>query len=103
MSLATSRQEGPQRPQNLSALGFSVGRPGLDPGTLGSDGARPSACAKIHLAWSDSSASPPTSAEILSNLGLGLHQWLHENSSRAVGTTQFENAVGDQFELRIQR
>ena len=84
------------------ALGFLVGRPGLDPGTLGSDQARPSASVKIHLTWSDGSANPPTSAEILSNLGLRLHQWLHETGSRVVGRIQFQNVDGDLFDIRIE-
>ena len=84
------------------ALGFLVGRPGLDPGTLGSDLTRPSASVKIHLTWSDPLANPPTSAEILTDLCLGLHQWLHEKSTGGVGTLRFENVEGEKFDLRIE-
>ena len=82
--------------------GECVGRPDLDPGTLGSDRTLPGASAIIHLTWSDPLVNPPTSAEILSNLVLGLHQWLHDSGSRAVRTIRFESVDGDHFELGIE-
>jgi hypothetical protein len=79
-----------------------MGRPGLDPGTFGSDRARPSASVTIHLTWSDPLGNPPTSAEILSNSDLGLRQSLQDSGSRAVGTIRFQNVDGDQFDLLVE-
>lgn len=79
-----------------------MNRPGLDPGTLGADLGRPSASLAVHLSWSEASANLPTSAEVLSNLGLRLHNWLHELGSGVVGVMQFESSDGTSFELRIE-
>lgn len=78
-----------------------VGRPGLDPGTLGSDQARPGASLKIHFTWSDSLAKPPTSAEILSSCGVRLHQRLHTTGSEVTGVMRHDGSGGESFELRI--
>jgi hypothetical protein len=79
-----------------------VGRPGLDPGTLGTKTDQPSASVIIQISWSEPSASPPTSEEILSNLGLRLQNWLQELGAGVVGVMRFENAEGASFELRIE-
>jgi len=79
-----------------------VGRPGLDPGTLGSRNGHPSASLVVHLSWSEASTSPPTSEEVLSNLGLRLHNWLHELGPGVATVMRFENADGTSFELGIQ-
>ena len=78
-----------------------VGRPGLDPGTLGSILGRPSASVDVHLSWLEGSASPPSSTEVLSNLGLRLQDWLHDAGFGVVGVMQFANSNGEKFELRI--
>ena len=80
----------------------SVGRPGLDPGTLGSRKGHPSASLVVHLSWSEASTSPPTSEEVLSNLGLRLQNWLHELGSGVVGVMRFENSDGASFQLEIE-
>ena len=80
---------------------YTVGRPGLDPGTLGSKIDHPSASVVIQISWSGTSAMPPTSEEILSNLGLRLQNWLHELGPGVVGVMRFESADGTSFELRI--
>jgi hypothetical protein len=79
-----------------------VGRPGLDPGTLGSIKAHPGVSLVVHLSWSGLSARPPSSEEVLSNLSLRLQDWLHELGSGVVGVMQFENADGALFQLRIE-
>ena len=79
-----------------------VGRPGLDPGTLGSKTDHPSASVAIQISWSDASTSPPSSEEVLSNLGLRLQKWLHELGSGVIGVMRFENADGASFELRVE-
>ena len=40
---------------------------------------------EIHLSWSEAAARPPASADVLSNLSLWLHNWLHEVGSGASG------------------
>jgi len=78
-------------------------RPGLDPGTLGLKIGRPSASLVVHLSWSEASANPPTFADVLSNLGLWLQNWLHELGSGVVAVMHFESSDGASFELRIER
>ncbi len=79
-----------------------VSHPGLDPGTLGPRNGNPSASLVVQISWSEALASPPTSEEVLSNLGLRLQNWLHELGSGVVGVMRFENADGASFELRIE-
>jgi len=79
-----------------------VSRPGLDSGTLGSIIGLPGASLVVHLSWLGPSARPPSSEEVLSNLGLRLQDWLHELGSGVVGVMQFENADGALFQLRIE-
>jgi hypothetical protein len=79
-----------------------VGRWGLDPGTLGANLTHPSASLSIHLSWSRALIHPPTSADVLSNLGLRLQNWPHELGSGVVGVMRFENSDGASFELRIE-
>ena len=87
---------------DLNPFVLLVGRPGLDPGTLGSIKDHPSASVAIQISWSAASANPPTSEEVLSNLGLRLQNWLQELGSGVVGVMRFENAEGSSFELRIE-
>ena len=53
-----------------------VGRPGLDPGTLGGTISGPSKSLEVCLSWSEDSSSPPTSASNSLNLLLRLSSWL---------------------------
>ena len=86
----------------LKPLGGALTCPGLDPGTLGLNLGRPSASLVIHISWSEASVNPPTSTEVLSNLGLRLQNWLHELGSGVIGVMQFENSDGASFKLRIE-
>jgi hypothetical protein len=54
-----------------------VGRPGLDPGTLGIEPDHPTASVIVRITWSESSLVPSSSTETLSNLIPWLHHWLH--------------------------
>src|SRR5277367_1347413 len=54
-----------------------VGRPGLDPGTLGIRQDHPTASVSVQITWLEEFKIPPTSTEILSNLIPWLHHWLH--------------------------
>jgi len=86
----------------LKPRGGALSCPGLDPGTLGLNLGRPSASLVVHCSWSKTLANPPTSADVLSNLGFRLQNWLHELGSGVVGVMQFENSEGASFELRIE-
>ncbi len=56
----------------------------------------------IQVSWSEASVSPPTSEEILSNLGLRLQDWLQDACFGVVGVMRFENVEGASFELRFE-
>ena len=89
--------------KRLSILHMGLAlRPVLDPGTLGRKKGDPSASVVFQISCSETSASPPTSEEVLSNLGLRLQNWLHELGAGVVGVMRFENAEGASFELRIE-
>ena len=47
-----------------------MGRPGVDPGTLGIGPDHPIVSVVVQITWSEASVRPPTSTEILSNLSL---------------------------------
>ena len=79
-----------------------VGRPGLDPGTLGPMKGHPSASLVVHLSWSEAVENPLTSAEVLDRLPLRLHNWLHELGPGVIGVMQFEHVDGTSFEMRIE-
>ena len=76
----------------------SVGRPGLDPGTLGFEPGRAGASVVVRVAWSADYVCPPTSVEILSNLLPWLHDWLHSFGSGVSSVVQ----VSDNDEVRIE-
>ena len=79
-----------------------MGRLGLDPGTLGVDFIRSQASVEIRVSWSEQVARPPTSAEVLTNLGFRLQEWLHEMGTGAVGVVRFVGHNGESFELLIE-
>ena len=62
----------------------------------------PSASLDVYLSWLEGSSSPPSSAEVLSNLGFRLQVWLHDAGFGVVGVVQFANSNGEMFELRIE-
>ena len=84
------------------------GRSGLDPSTMGFILNRLSASVDVHFSWLDGSTSPLSSAEVQSNLGLMLQDWLHDAGFGfgfgfgVVGATSFSNSNGEKFELRIE-
>ena len=79
-----------------------MGRPGLDPGTLGSQQARPTTSIEIHLSWSEGVTSPPLPTEVLSNLSLWLHDWLHKLGYGGVGVILSTGADGARIEIRVE-
>jgi hypothetical protein len=80
-----------------------VGRPGLDPGTLGFEPERTEASVVIRVAWSGDYASPLTSADVLSNLLPWLHDWLHRLGAGASGAVQVSGSDGLKIEVRVER
>jgi hypothetical protein len=80
-----------------------VGRPGLDPGTLGVGPERPTASVVVQITWSEDSPSPPTSAEILTNLSPWLHHWLHSIGNDVIGDVIIRGADGRQIDVLVGR
>ena len=78
-----------------------MGRPGLDPGTLGIEPDRPTASVTIQISWSEGSTIPPTSAEILSNLSLWLHHWLHGVSNDVFGDVTICGSDGLEIQVHL--
>jgi hypothetical protein len=56
-----------------------VGRPGLDPGTLGVFPKDPCKSVTFQICWSDEVGSPSTYSEMLSELNSWLDSWLDQN------------------------
>jgi hypothetical protein len=79
-----------------------VGRPGLDPGTLGPDSARRLASFDIHVSWLEGVSNPPLSMEILSNLTVWLQDWLQMLGSGGVGVISAQGRDGARIELRVE-
>ena len=80
-----------------------MGRPGLDPGTLGFDLGRLEASVVVRVSWSDDGPRPPTFAEVLSNLLPWLQDWLHDLDGEATGSIQVCCSDGRVIEVRIGR
>src|ERR1039458_6425840 len=79
-----------------------VGRPGLDPGTLGFEPERMEASVVVRVAWSEESASPPTSADVLANLVPWLHDWLHSLGIGVSSVVQISGSEGLKIEVRVE-
>ena len=69
-----------------------MGRPGLDPGTLGIEPDQPATSVEVQITWSQHSTNPPTSAEILSNVTLWLHHGLHGLGDEVSGDVKIRGA-----------
>ena len=79
-----------------------MGRPGLDPGTLGFEPGRTEASVVVRVAWSEDYACAPTSADILSNLLPWLHDWLHNLGCVVSSTVQVSGPDGLRIEVRVE-
>ena len=79
-----------------------MGRPGLDPGTLGFEPERTDASVVVRVAWSEDCASPPTSADVLSNLFPWLHDWLHSLGSGVTSVVQISGSDGLKIEVSAE-
>jgi hypothetical protein len=71
-----------------------VGRPGLDPGTLGFEPGRTEASVVVRVAWSENYVSPPTSVDVLSNLLPWLHDCLHSLGCGVSSVVQISGSDG---------
>ena len=78
-----------------------MGRLGLDPSTLRTSQARSHASVSIHLSWSKDKYSSPASADVLSNLLVRLHNWLHELDFDLVGEIRSQESSGRIIETII--
>jgi hypothetical protein len=78
-----------------------VGRPGLDPGTLGIGPEHPTTRIVVQITWSAPSAPPWTSTEILSNLIPWLQKWLHNLGSGVTGVIQIRGSDGVVVEVKV--
>ena len=79
-----------------------VGRPGLDPGTLGIGPEHAAPFVVVRITWSEQSSIPPASTEILSNLIPWLHNWLHSLGNEAVGDVTIRGKYGLEINVRIE-
>ena len=79
-----------------------MGRPGLDPGTLGfePDGTRASVV--VSVSWSEACVDPPTSADALSSLLPWLHDWLHDLGSGVSSVVQICGSDELKIEVRVE-
>jgi hypothetical protein len=71
-----------------------VGRPGLDPGTLGIGPDHPTSSVVVQIAQSEDPTDPPASAEMLLNVSLWLRDWLHSGGSDVAGDVKICGADG---------
>jgi len=78
-----------------------VGRPGLDPGTLGIGLNDSIASVDVRITWSEKSPVPPTSTEILSNVSVWLHHWLHSLGNDVSGDVRICGADGLEIQVRL--
>ena len=78
-----------------------VGRPGLDPGTLGVFPECPGTTLSVQICWPNEVECPPTSTEVLSRLNSWLDSWLDQGSFQGQVTIQFRGVDGDLFEMRL--
>jgi hypothetical protein len=79
-----------------------VGRPGLDPGTLGFEPDSTRESVVVRVSWSESAVNPPTSAEVLSNLLPWLHDWLHSLGSGVSSVVQICCSDDLKIEVRVE-
>ena len=79
-----------------------VGRPGLDPGTLGVFPDCPGTSINVQMCWPDEVRCPPTSTEVLSRLTSWLDNWLDLDSFQGRVTIQFRGSGGEVFDLRLR-
>ena len=82
---------------------YIVGRPGLDPGTLGVFPECPGSFLSVQICWPHEVECPPTSTEVLSRLNSWLDSWLDQGSFQGQATVEFRETDGEGFELRLGR
>ena len=91
-------------PINLSSVpALLVGRPGLDPGTLGFEPDSTRASVVVRVSWSETSVNPPVSADVLSNLLPWLHDWLQSLGSGVTSVVQISGSDGLKIEVCVER
>ena len=78
-----------------------MGRPGLDPGTLGVFPGCLGTSLSVQICWSGEGECPPTSTEVLSRLNSWLDSWLDPDSFEGICTIQFREAYDKEFDMRF--
>ncbi len=70
---------------DLNPFVLLVGRPGLDPGTLGVFPECPGTFLNVQICWPEGVERPPTSTEVLSRLNSWLDSWLDPGPPPCMG------------------
>ena len=78
-----------------------VGRPGLDPGTLGVFPECPGTFLSVQICWSGQVECPLTSTDVLARLNTWLDSWLDLGLFQGRVAVQCRGADGDSFEMRL--
>jgi hypothetical protein len=78
-----------------------VGRPGLDPGTLGAIMEHSGPSLNVQICWSNEVRSSPTFAEVSQSLISWLDEWLDKNSNTGLANVQFKTSHGEVIHFRI--
>ncbi len=80
-----------------------MSRPGLDPGTLRFEPDTTLPSADVRASWSEAWVDPPASADILSNLLPGLHDWLHNLGDRVTIAVHICTSDDLTIELTVEK
>jgi hypothetical protein len=78
-----------------------VGRPGLDPGTLGVFRECPGTFLSVQICWPEGVECPPTATDVLSRLNSWLESWLDPDLFQGLATIQFRGVDGEELDLRL--
>jgi len=78
-----------------------VGRPGLDPGTLGAILPDPGTFLDVQICWSNEVGRSPTFSDVFPSLISWLDDWLDKSSYTGLANVRFKSGSGEVIELRF--
>jgi len=78
-----------------------VGRPGLDPGTLGAISDRTGPSLSVQISWSNEVGRSPQFADVSQSLVSWLGVWLDKSSYTGLANARFETSDGEEIQFRI--
>lgn len=78
-----------------------MGRPGLDPGTLGVFRECPGVSLTIQIWWSNDIGRSPTCSEVVPSLISWLDDCLDKSSHTGLANVRFETSGGEVIEFRL--